>query len=218
MSFVRLAFVGVRAATTRVAVSRATATVVKSGQEHWLAPERGEFWWPPLLEESLHTRRLLSVFDDALDTADHDLADELYAELLDVARQPSLTLPAEPDSDGNAGWVDLRALALGDIASWAFDTPADRTVQDLAVLEKRHGSHHSHLTAAELLVYLHVVARGAPSAHSASVNRAQAFTKRRVRGAANGAERARRAPQSDRGTSVSASQTTVPAQSAYSVA
>jgi hypothetical protein len=55
-----------------------------------------------------------------------------------------------------------------------------------------------------------------PSAHSAPVNRAQSSTKRRVRGAANGAEKAQRAPRSDRGTSVSASQTAAPAQSAYS--
>jgi hypothetical protein len=156
---------------------------------------RGEFWWPQLREDNLHTRRLLALLDDALDGADHDLADELYAKLGDLERQPSLTLPDKPDADGNEGWVGLRALTLGDIAGWAFDTPADMTPEELAValeaeerayltrlahelrephvasgqrlltrflhdgLEKRHDSH---LTNPELLVYLHVVARGVP--------------------------------------------------------
>ena len=157
--------------------------------------QRGELWRPQLPGDTLHTRRLFALLDDALDAADDDLADELYAKLGDLERQPSLTLPAEPDSDGNEGWVDLGALTLGDIARWAFDTPADMTVYDLVValraeerasltvlahelrqpdvtsdqrlltrflhdgLEKRHGSY---LTGAELLVYVHVVARGVP--------------------------------------------------------
>ena len=99
--------------------------------------QKGEFWWPQLPEELAHTQRLLVLLYEADDAADHELAEELYAKLRDLERQPSLTIPAEPDGDADEEGVYLRALEVGDIANWAFGTPADMTAQDLvAVLHK----------------------------------------------------------------------------------
>lgn len=163
----------------------------------------GEFWWPQLPDDLAHTQRLLVLLAEAEDADDHELAEELYAKFRDLDRRPSLTIPGKPggdndedqDDDEDEDEIYIRALEVGDIANWAFGSPADMTAPDLVAvlskeewaclrelarelrrpdlpsdkrllssflhegLEARRGSY---LTSSQIVVYMHLHARGIP--------------------------------------------------------